>query len=279
MCTISLYHQLKQILTQSGMDEREASAITLMLIEEKTGLSRTQILTSAATAHCADLLPLAQQVARGVPVQYVLGYAYFCGMKFRVTPSVLIPRPETEELVEWVISSVKRYGAEPRILDVGTGSGCIAITLAKRIPSAHVTALDISAEALQVARRNAEALHAEVRFQQLDILHQQPQGTYDLIVSNPPYVCESEKATMERNVLDHEPHLALFVPDATPLLFYEAIARQALTPLTPNGQLYFEINRLYGTALTTLLHSLGYTDIQLRRDHFGNDRMIKAIKL
>ena len=258
------------------MDEREASAITLMLIEEKTGLSRTQILTSAATAHCADLLPLAQQVARGVPVQYVLGYAYFCGMKFRVTPSVLIPRPETEELVEWVISSVKRYGAEPRILDVGTGSGCIAITLAKRIPTAHVTALDISAEALQVARRNAEALHAEVRFQQLDILHQQPQGTYDLIVSNPPYVCESEKATMERNVLDHEPHLALFVPDASPLLFYEAIARQALTPLTPNGQLYFEINRQYGTALTTLLHSLGYTDIQLRRDHFGNDRMIQC---
>ena len=275
---LPLYRQIKQRFLQSHMTDSEASATALMLIEEVTGHSRTQILTADFLETDTDkLLSLADQIANGTPIQYALGYTYFCGMKFQVNPHVLIPRPETEELVEWIYSSFSLLPSSPStLLDIGTGSGCIAISLAKKLPQIQVTALDISSEALQIAQRNAQSPTVDVAFLQLDILSETPPGTYACIVSNPPYVCESEALQMESNVLDHEPHLALFVPDATPLLFYETIARKALHLLTPNGYLFFEINRQYGSAITTLLHDLGYTDVQLRQDQFGNDRMIRA---
>ncbi|MBQ9362257.1 MAG: peptide chain release factor N(5)-glutamine methyltransferase [Bacteroidaceae bacterium] len=282
----TLYLQTKQILTQGKIPDGEASAIALILIEEITGLNRTQILTSNRTEEIAPtqrqrLTILAQQIAAGTPLQYALGYSFFCGMKFRVNPHVLIPRPETEELVEWVINTLPTTEGQ-HILDIGTGSGCIAITLAKRLPQAKVTALDISSEALQIAKLNARELHAEVDFLQDDILKyplcslSSLRSLCDAVVSNPPYICQSEAVQMEANVLDHEPHLALFVPDANPLLFYDAIARKALSLLIPGGYLFFEINRQYGSEVISLLQSLGYTNIQLCKDQFGNDRMIRA---
>ena len=264
------------------MAEGEASAIAFMLLEDATGQDKVQLMTAdTITADTSRLLSQAHAIAAGTPVQYVLGYALFCGMKFHVNPHVLIPRPETEELVEWVINTLSTTENQ-HILDIGTGSGCIAITLARRLPQAKVTALDISSEALQTARLNAQELHVEVDFIQTDILKEplcslsSLRSLCDAVVSNPPYICQSEAAQMEANVLDHEPHLALFVPDTTPLLFYDAIARTALSLLTPGGYLFFEINRQYGSEVISLLQSLGYTNIQLRKDQFGNDRMIRA---
>jgi len=282
---LPVYRQIKQMLTQAGMAEGEASAISFMLIEEVTGLNRTQILTAdAADINLAQLLLLAEQVASGTPVQYALGYAYFCGLKFHVNPGVLIPRPETEELVEWVCSTANHI-PHLHILDIGTGSGCIAIALAKKLPQARVTALDVSPEALVTARRNAVFHQVEgIDFLQYDILKASlcPLSSLcppcDVIVSNPPYIPESEAAQMEQNVLAHEPHLALFVPNQTPLLFYEVIARKALTLLTPGGQLFFEINSRFGSEIQSLLLHLGYTNIQLRQDLFGSDRMVSCFQ-
>ena len=272
------YRTIKSILLHGGMAEGEASAIAFLLLEEQTGLTKAQILTTDTPPADTDrLLTLAQKVAEGFPIQYALGISDFCGLKFHVEPGVLIPRPETEELVDWVVSSCPS-DQQRRILDIGTGSGCIAVTLAKRLPHAQVTACDISPVALRVAAQNADRHGVEVRFQHTDILTETPQGTYDVVVSNPPYICNSEARQMQRNVLDHEPHLALFVPDATPLLFYEAIARKSLQLLSPGGFLFFEINRQYGTAVTSLLRSLGYTDVELRQDQFGNDRMVRGVK-
>lgn len=279
---LPIYTLIKQTLMQGRMSEGEASAIALMLLEEKAGLSKLQVLTAETAPTDADsLLSVARQIAQGTPVQYALGSCNFCGLTFHVAPGVLIPRPETEELVEWVCSTAS-HTPHPRILDIGTGSGCIAITLAKRFPQAHVTAIDISPEALQIARQNAQNQGVAIDFIQHDILHPplRPPSPLrplcDVVVSNPPYVCESEAAQMEPNVLDHEPHQALFVPDGNPLVFYEAIARQSLHLLAPGGHLFFEINRRFGHELTALLHTLGYTDIQLRQDQFGNDRMVKC---
>ena len=258
------------------MAEGEASAIAFMLLEEQTGLTKAQILTTDAPAAApASLLALAQRVADGLPIQYALGFSDFCGLRFHVEPGVLIPRPETEELVGWVLQTCPPDGVLS-LLDIGTGSGCIAVALAKRLPHARVSACDVSPTALRIAAQNADRLGVEVRFQQTDILTAQPQGRYDVVVSNPPYICEREAAQMQRNVLDHEPHLALFVPDANPLLFYDAIARKSLQLLRPGGYLFFEVNRQYGSEVVTLLHTLGYTDVELRQDQFANDRMVRA---
>lgn len=290
---LPIYPLIKQTLMQGQMSEGEASAIALMLLEEKAGLSKLQVLTAETAPTDTDgLLSVARRIAQGTPVQYALGSCNFCGLTFHVAPGVLIPRPETEELVEWATVTLTpgpspvgngRDGTERHtLLDIGTGSGCIAITLARRFPHAHVTATDISPDALRIARQNAQNQGVAIDFIQHDIL-QDPLCTlssqrslYDVVISNPPYVCESEAAQMESNVLDHEPHQALFVPDTHPLLFYEAIARQSLHLLAPGGHLFFEINRRFGHELTTLLHTLGYTDIQLRQDQFGNDRMVKC---
>lgn len=210
------------------------------------------------------------------PIQYILGYCDFCGLRFTVTPAVLIPRPETSELVEWIANE---NPTAKDILDIGTGSGCIAISIANRLPQAGVTAWDISPQALAVAQENSTANGCKVQFEQRDILTC-PTGDrqFDIIVSNPPYIKECEKVAMEDNVLLWEPHLALFVPDADPLLFYRTIAEKALAMLTCGGKLYFEINREHGNEIVSMLQELGYKNISLRKDFADNDRMVCATK-
>jgi release factor glutamine methyltransferase len=213
------------------------------------------------------------------PVQYVLGETDFCDQKFLVNHHVLIPRPETEELVRWIASDLSPFPAAPRILDLGTGSGCIAISLSSLLSQAVISACDISEDALDIARKNARNQNVAVSFFQEDILHPHhllSGAVWDVWVSNPPYICERERKDMSRNVLDYEPSTALFVPDEDPLLFYRAIARLGLKGLCPGGFLYFEINRAYGELTRQMLEEMGYQEIQVRQDQFGNDRMIKC---
>ena len=218
------------------------------------------------------------QLKKQIPLQYIIGQTSFKGLSFRVTPSVLIPRPETEELVEWAIGSVKPNTAQ-RILDIGTGSGCIAISLATEFPEADITAIDISKSALQIAKKNAKKHQVSIDFQSSNILEDfNTSDSYDLIISNPPYVTISEKKQMNANVLDHEPHSALFVPDSDPLLFYNAIGCFASQHLSNKGTLFFEINEQYGKSVVALLKELEFHDIELRKDFRGKDRMIRAKK-
>lgn len=209
------------------------------------------------------------------PIQYIQGIARFLERSFHVAPGVLIPRPETEELVEAILREVP---SDARILDIGTGSGCIAVSLSKALPDARVTAWDISSDALSIARRNNDELQASVGFVQRDVLTYVPDAgeCYEAIVSNPPYVTESEKEAMERNVLDWEPFSALFVPDNDPLLFYRRIAELGRTMLVPGGRLYFEINRAYGEATVTMLCGQGYANPRILKDISGNDRIVIA---
>lgn len=209
------------------------------------------------------------------PMQYVQGFAHFLGRTFKVAPGVLIPRPETEELVERML---KEIASDARILDVGTGSGCIAVSLSKELPEAQVTAWDVSEEALAIARGNNEMWQTSVEFLLCDVLACQPtaQERYDVIVSNPPYILEAEKQDMERNVLDWEPSLALFVPDTDPLRFYRRIAELAQEMLAPGGRLYFEINRAFGKATVVMLCEQGYSNVHIQKDISGNDRFVIA---
>lgn len=209
------------------------------------------------------------------PMQYVQGFAHFLGRTFKVAPGVLIPRPETEELVERML---KEIASDARILDVGTGSGCIAVSLSKELPEAQVTAWDVSEEALAIARGNNEMWQTSVEFLLCDVLACQPtaQERYDVIVSNPPYILEAEKQDMERNVLDWEPSLALFVPDTDPLRFYRRIAELAQEMLAPGGRLYFEINRAFGEATVVMLCEQGYSNVHIQKDISGNDRFVIA---
>lgn len=209
------------------------------------------------------------------PIQYIQGAARFLGRTFRVAPGVLIPRPETEELVETMLKEISPLS---RILDIGTGSGCIAISLSKELPGAEVSAWDVSEEALAIASANNEALQASVRFCQRDVLTYLPDAgeRYDVIVSNPPYVTESERQDMERNVLDWEPFQALFVSDNDPLLFYWHIAELGKVMLAPKGRLYFEINRAFGEATAAMLCEQGYTNPRVLKDISGNDRIVIA---
>lgn len=218
-----------------------------------------------------------QRLEKYEPIQYIEGKKYFSGREFFVRQGVLIPRPETEELVELAAQACK---PNAKILDIGTGSGCIAISLAKKLPEAEVHAWDISEAALEVAKQNNEQLSASVHFEQHDILTYQATGeeAFDLIISNPPYITESEKAEMEPNVLAWEPSIALFVPDNDPLLFYRRIGELALRMLTPNGKLFFEINRAYGDATKQLLCNQGYKNIHIQKDLSGNDRFVYAEK-
>ncbi len=209
------------------------------------------------------------------PIQYIQGKTRFLGRDFHVAPGVLIPRPETEELVGQIIPQAP-VGA--RILDIGTGSGCIAISLALSVPEAQVTAWDISSEALRIACENARTLHADVRFVACNVLTVQPDADerYDIIVSNPPYVTERERQAMEPNVLEWEPAQALFVPDNDPLRFYRRIAHLGHQLLSPNGRMYFEINQAYGEDTVNMLHESGYTAIQIGKDLSGNDRFVRC---
>tara|TARA_R110002049_G_scaffold762_7_gene5061 strand:+ start:3939 stop:4799 length:861 start_codon:yes stop_codon:yes gene_type:complete len=214
------------------------------------------------------------------PIQHILGKAHFCELEFYVDENVLIPRPETEELVYWILEALENKGSdeEVNILDIGTGSGCIAISLAKNLPNAKVVAVDISKKALEIARRNAKDNHVDIVFVEADILSILDfKGDFDIIVSNPPYVRELEKAEIKNNVLDHEPGSALFVSDKNPLIFYKKIVEFALGHLKVGGFLFFEINQYLGEETKELLENENFSEIELRKDMFGNDRMLKGV--
>lgn len=287
----------------TSYEDGEARAIARILIEELFGLSYTDIVCGATDQLSADdtlsLDTAVRRIEQGEPLQHVLGYADFCGNHFGVNASVLIPRPETEWLVdegERLINGVSNAAppAPKRILDIGTGSGCIAISLKLRLGEAYVEAWDISEEALRTAESNAKALKAEVAFCKRDALRAEescsretweasfsskpsipskPNAPWDLIVSNPPYICDSERAAMDDNVLLHEPHTALFVPDDDPLRFYRAIARAGRRALRPGGRLYFEIYERFAEAMRRMLGEEGYTDTEVREDLNGKPRM------
>lgn len=220
------------------------------------------------------------------PIQYIIGATEFCGLPIKVNEHTLIPRPETEELVQWVIDRSKYKTTPLTILDIGTGTGCIAISLAIHLPEAKVYGVDISEKALEVAETNARLNEVEVVFKTLDILHWKSEiensglmnVQFDLVVSNPPYVRHLEKAHMRANVLDHEPALALFVEDENPLLFYRTIAEFASCSLKSDGRLFFEINQYLGKDMVDLLRDFGFSEIELRKDIFGNDRMLLGVK-
>lgn len=313
-------------------DEREVKSIIYWLAEEVCGLSRTQILLYADSLHPTDgqrsrLMSIGKRMSEGVPMQYAVGYEYFCGRRFAVNPSVLIPRPETAEVINWIVDNevdnvsisgdeavdkLSAPGHNPveksgrKILDIGTGSGCIALSLASEVNNCHVVAADLSTDALEVAAHNAKSLELNnVSFLNIDILQWktiqlstgcQPdvnnfstayphsfqelsesyQPPFDIIVSNPPYVCMNEKAEMAAHVVNHEPHLALFVPDEDPLLFYRAIADFGCSYLAPGGWLYFEINASYGAGVCQLLRDRGYKCVELKQDFTGRDRFVRA---
>ena len=267
----------------------EAKAVVRWLLDVRFGLSMADILCDKVSelpqAAQAELEAMMARLAEGEPVQYVVGLADFCGRQFRVAPGVLIPRPETAELCQWVLEGRGERG-EVRgytLLDIGTGSGCIAITLAAEMPQAEVTGWDISEVALGIARENAERLGVDVSFEQRDILDSSRStlhaSLYDIIVSNPPYIEPREREGMERNVLDYEPHIALFAPEGNPILFYQRIADLAVRALKPGGSLYFELNPLTASSVGNYLTQIGFSRIEIRRDAFGKNRMLKATKI
>ena len=272
-------HKIQEGLANTYTDS-EISALTRIIAMELLGVSQMAFYLKddiALTAKQETLLGNAiERLKKQEPIQYILGYSDFCGLRFKVTPATLIPRPETSELVEWIASEATGHES---ILDIGTGSGCIAVSLAHKMPQSKVTAWDISTDALAVATENSKANGCSVAFEQVDILAYEPTGEqFDIIVSNPPYIKENEKEAMHSNVLDWEPHTALFVPDSDPLLFYRTIAKKGLQALRPGGRLYFEINRAHGKETMEMLAALGYTGIELRKDFAENDRMIRAVK-
>jgi len=230
------------------------------------------------------LLSILNDLQIGKPIQHILAEAHFYGLVFNVNENVLIPRPETEELVDWIISVCrKQFSANSSalseklsILDIGTGSGCIPITLKKHLPNAAVSTLDISPDAIAVAKQNAGEIGVEINFVEADMLRFTSEEKFEVIVSNPPYIRDLEKADMHDNVLMHEPHLALFVSDDNPLLFYKTIADFATTNLTPNGQLFFEINEYLGKETVAMLADKGFSNVELRKDICGKDRMVRA---
>lgn len=267
-------------------DQREARAVARMLVEEKFGLSFTDIICGAVeTLSDADkqwIEAAVKRLEQGEPIQYVLGWAWFAGLKFNVRSGVLIPRPETEWLVDNICAnSVPSNGRPLRILDIGTGSGCIALSIKQRLPEAYVEAWDISTEALSIAADNARSLSLDIVLRQQDALNITPNDNngapndplfWDVIVSNPPYICERERTDMARNVLEHEPSTALFVPDTDPLLFYRAITRYAVGSLSESGRLLFECNTLYAGDTARMMRDEGMAATEVFDDCFGKPR-------
>ena len=271
--------------------EGEAQAIIRLVLEVKFGLSLTDIYTGKVNEISRDaaeeLNKIMQRLASSEPVQYVLGMETFCGRSFKVAPGVLIPRPETEVLCHWIEADHNHpYCAlQPpvplQVLDVGTGSGCIAVTLALDLYNSAVTAWDISADALLIARDNVHRWDSSVVLQMEDILSisaTAKEQKWDIIVSNPPYICDKERSSMAENVLKYEPETALFVPDNAPIKFYRAIAEYGVTALSDEGKLYFETNPLYIYKVKDMLSNLGYKQIELKEDQFGKQRFVKAMR-
>ena len=257
----------------------EAQAMIRVICEDvfnydpvDVALRQESELPDFAPQRIADIIARLQ---RHEPLQYIVGSARFHGHRFKMTPAVLIPRPETEQLVDLIVD--ENPGSDLRVLDMGTGSGCIAISLARALKFAQVDALDVSQDALAVARENASLLKVKVRFFESDMLAPQPAARYDIIVSNPPYVCWSERETMERNVLDYEPGQALFVPDNDPLLFYKAIVPYAAQSLERGGHLYLEINQRFGSEVKRLLEASGFDEVRIIEDSYGKPRFAAAV--
>ena len=266
----------------------ECRALAWWVAEETTGLSRTQIITGCKdTKIIPNIEIILQRLQKKEPIQYIFGHTLWRGIDLQLSPATLIPRPETAELVDFITrdlatkapSLVGRDGVGPAVLDIGTGSGCIAIALKQQQPAWNVYGLDISEEAIAIARGNAERNHTPIQFAQCDILRQTPlltdkngkKVTFQIVVSNPPYIAEREKAQMDTSVLDYEPHSALFVPDQDPLLFYHRIAELRLAPY-----LYFELNEAYAQQTADMLQSIGYQDIILKNDSYGKPRILAA---
>lgn len=265
-------------------DEGEARAIVRYVLDVRFGLTAADVYCGKVTQLSADrqheLGEIMRRLMQAEPVQYVLGEADFCGRTFCVEPGVLIPRPETEDLCAWAVeSAAARRVAAPALLDIGTGSGCIAVTLALDIDGARVEAWDVADVPLRVASANAARLGAEVSVSRVDALRPpRDVARWDMVVSNPPYVCLSERAAMEPNVLDYEPAEALFVPDDDPLRFYRAIADYASAALKPCGELFFEINPLLAAEMQAMLTAAGLGPAEMRRDRFGRERLLKVKK-
>lgn len=264
-------------------DDREAANIADWVMEHITGKKRIDRLMDKQAAlseiQLSRLQSILAELATHKPIQYVLSEAWFAGSKYYVNESVLIPRPETEELIEWTVKQSLEFGVwSLELIDIGTGSGCIPISLKKKLPQIAVTSIDVSGDALKVARQNAETLNAEINFLQLDFLNEanwDQLPVFDIIVSNPPYIKQSEEANMSKNVLAFEPSLALFVPDEDALLFYRKIALFAKSHLSKQGFIFLEINEALGKEVIRLLESSGY-EVELRKDMQGKDRMIRA---
>jgi len=274
-----IHHNLSQMF-EGLYPAREASSIASILIEEFTGQGRARQLATGtdkvSEAAEASITAAARRIASGEPLQYVLGYTLFCGHRINVTPSVLIPRPETEEMTALIIEENKGFSGTA--IDFCTGSGCIAISIALAFPGASVHATDISAEAIKVASQNASANNASINFHISDLLtsKQADIPEADIIISNPPYVRESEKDFMRTNVLDYEPRLALFVPDDDPLKYYYRLAETALLKLFPHGRIYMEINEALGVETAGLFTSCGFKGVTLIKDINGRERILKA---
>lgn len=294
---MNTYQQLWQSLTPL-YDADEAKAIVRTVLEVKYGMTLTDIICGKITELSADesikLEEIMTRLQKAEPVQYVLGEADFAGRKFRVEPGVLIPRPETAELCKWIVDTQKEKETatgkpavpHPNILDICTGSGCIAITLSLDIPQSTVTGIDIAEEAIATATENTKKLNANARIKHADVFDllkmakegKENEPCLDIIVSNPPYICEKEKADMAKNVLDYEPDLALFVPDEDPLRFYRAIAEIAALELVNEGILYFEINPIYEKETREMLEGFGFENIETKEDSYGKKRMMRAQK-
>ena len=281
-------HYIEQSL-QGIFPTSEIRCFIRILMEQVCNIAPHQLLIDKdkqlSDSQKEKLYQITERLKQAEPIQYILEKSDFYGLEFKVNKNVLIPRPETEELVERIVKYVKSNKADAdklNILDIGTGSGCIAITLASELPQAKVTAVDISEEALHVAQTNAQSNQVNITFKKVDILSNEAYASipeaYDVIVSNPPYIMEKEKEAMHSNVLTHEPHLALFVPDHDPLRFYKAIARLAKEKLNKGGKLYFEINAQCGNETVAMLQEEGFENVQLLQDIFGKNRITEATK-
>ena len=271
-----------KIELESVYGEEEASALFGLAAEHVLGLSPVKLKMAKDTpvpfVNLQKLLSILNDLKIGKPIQHILGVAHFYGAAFEVNENVLIPRPETEELVDWIINDHAALRSQNlKVMDIGTGSGCIPVSLKTYLPGFDVRALDISAAAIAVARRNAESMGAGVEFIEANILTYKSDQNFDIIVSNPPYIRELEKLEMHEHVLAHEPHIALFVTDDNPLIFYTAIADFAVKNLNPDGSLYFEINEYLGDKMIEMLTAKGFTSIELRKDMQDKDRMMKAM--